>query len=317
MSNKVAFICPLYDMQNHFDLAYNLLKSKIDLNIEADLWFIFTDNEQKDKFSKLIKNLNQELKYLILPVTLDIYKSKVTIKKMFALKQLMKEYDFLAAIDSESLFIKSVDFAIIFNEIWENQSNLNSNISIDGIHILRNCYKAIGLYEDKILRKEFGNYKYNFWFNEIPIYKCDTLPDFFQWISNFSIEKWGNEWCCFEYYLYVAFLLKEKKFHLRKYKYYSPGGIMEYIGHFSRKKQLKIMEKFQTHWTSNTNVLNDSIYMLFHLDRNKHSGYSNNLFSFKGKILSLYRYLVVVLFDFYLPKWLVNRLRKIKLVLKK
>ena len=28
--NRVAFACPLYDMKNHFELAFNLYKSKID-----------------------------------------------------------------------------------------------------------------------------------------------------------------------------------------------------------------------------------------------------------------------------------------------
>lgn len=305
MKNKVAFICPLYDMKNHFDLAYNLFKSKVEFNIAADLWFVFTNKEHKDKFSIRVESLNQELKYLILPVALDKYKSKITVKKMFALEQLMAEYDYLAAIDSESLFIRSVDYNTVFDEIWKNQSGLNSNISTDGFHILHRCYEAIGLLEDKTLKQEFENYKYNFWFNEIPVYKCDTLPDFFRWMSNFPIEKWGNEWCCFEYYLYVAFLLKEKNFHLRRYKYYSFYGIMEDMTLFSRKKQLEIISKFQTHWTSNKEVLNDGICMLFHLDRSG-GGYGSLSALLKRKIIFLLKYWVLVL-NIYPPECQVNQ----------
>ena len=37
--NIVAFACPLYDMKNHFDLALNLYRSKIENNIDND-WTI-------------------------------------------------------------------------------------------------------------------------------------------------------------------------------------------------------------------------------------------------------------------------------------
>ena len=52
---KVAFICPIYDMKNHFDLAYNLYKSKIDLMIEDDFYFVFSNEEQKEKLTNRIK----------------------------------------------------------------------------------------------------------------------------------------------------------------------------------------------------------------------------------------------------------------------
>ena len=51
---RAAFLCPLYDKDNHFELAANLLKSKIDLGITEDLYFIFSNREQQDKFSNLI-----------------------------------------------------------------------------------------------------------------------------------------------------------------------------------------------------------------------------------------------------------------------
>lgn len=49
--NKVAFICPLYDMKNHFDLAFNLYKSKHDLHIDEEIYFVFSDEAQKTNFA--------------------------------------------------------------------------------------------------------------------------------------------------------------------------------------------------------------------------------------------------------------------------
>lgn len=51
---KVAFICPLYDKENHFDLAFNLYKSKHDLHIKEEIYFIFSDEVQKEKFRSRI-----------------------------------------------------------------------------------------------------------------------------------------------------------------------------------------------------------------------------------------------------------------------
>lgn len=46
MDKKVVFICPIYDMKNHFELGYNLLQSKVQLGIQEDICFIFSNKEQ-------------------------------------------------------------------------------------------------------------------------------------------------------------------------------------------------------------------------------------------------------------------------------
>lgn len=57
MNDKIRrdFLCPLFDMKNHFDLALNLYKSKIEYNIDSDIIFIFSNQEQKDKFALRVK----------------------------------------------------------------------------------------------------------------------------------------------------------------------------------------------------------------------------------------------------------------------
>ena len=90
MSN-VAFACPIYDMKNHFELAFNLYKSKIENNIENDFYFIFSNVEQKNKFEKIIKSEfpDNDFKYLITNDEINEYKAKAVAKKFFALKSLM------------------------------------------------------------------------------------------------------------------------------------------------------------------------------------------------------------------------------------
>lgn len=306
MQNKIAFICPLYDMKNHFELAFTLYKSKKELSVAADLWFVFSNQEQFDKFDNLIfSSLYEHVRGLVLPDNLQSYKSKVVIKKMYALKQLMHNYSYIALVDSETKFLQNVDYSELFKFIWENRLTLNSNISPDGFFILRKCFRTMGLWDNQKLRNEFENYKYNFWFNEIQVYKCDLLPDFFTWLKQFKIESWGNEWLCFEYYIFAAYLIICKEYHINKFPYVSMGGIMEYIAYFSEYKQRKIMDDFQTHWTSNPKVTNDRICLLFHLDRSvEELNYSYANFSLlKMKKMELKR-LLLVIYDFYTPQFL-------------
>ena len=276
MNNKVAFICPLYDMRNHFDLAFNLFKSKHDLGIKEEIYYIFSNEEQKEKFRKRIFDaFNEEIDFLILPPKELPYKSKVVVKKFFALRSLMNQYEYLSLIDSESLFVKKVDYSKLFEEIWNDGTCLNCNISPDGFFILRQCFRTMSkeLYYNKILRKEFENYKYNFWFNEIPVYKCDTLPKFFNWLDTFDAEGYKNEWNCFEYYIYAAYLILFEGKHLRKFpEILSNGGVMEYLFERPIEEQRKILDTIGTHWSSNDKVTNDKTCMLFHLDRTEGEG---------------------------------------------
>ena len=288
---KVAFICPIYDMKNHFDLAYNLYKSKIDLMIEDDFYFVFSNEEQKEKLTNRIKNdLGVTISSIVLDQNLVDLKSKVVVKKMYALRCLMGKYEYLSIIDSESLFYKKTDFYKLFKEIWNSKNCLVSNFSLDGFQIISKCFKTLGIYDNKKHKKAFSYYRYNFWFNEIPVYKCDTLPGFFDWLDTFDINGWGNEWLCFEYYIYAAYLILEYDFKLKKTQYSSMGGIMEYLYNYPEEQQRKIIDTLGTHWSSNAKITNDNTYLLFHLDRDAETkGYSNHI-SIKAK---MYMYLMM------------------------
>ena len=97
-------------MKNHFELAFNFYKSKIENEIENDFYFIFSNIEQKDKFEKMIKSEfpNNNFKYLITTDEINRYQAKAVTKKFFALKSLMYKYKYIILTDCESLFIKKM-----------------------------------------------------------------------------------------------------------------------------------------------------------------------------------------------------------------
>lgn len=271
---STAFICPLYDMQNHFDLAVNLYKSKIEYQIDADFIFIFSNEEQKDKFALRLKTeLNVEkMLYSVIPDKFNIYSAKAVTKKLYGLHEYMDQYDYIILIDCESIFIRSFDVDALAKEIWDSRNMLASNVSSNGFFIMRKCYKAMGLYYNRKLRKALGTFKYNFWFNELQVYKCSYLPGFFKWLQEFDVEKICNTWHCFEYYVFYAYLCLVHDMQIKKYHFLSLGGINEYMFAFSPKRQNRILKKMDLHWTSSREALSDNIVMRFHLDRDKQKG---------------------------------------------
>lgn len=267
---KVAFICPLYDMKNHFDYAFNLLKSKNDLGIEEDLYFIFSNEEQYVKFDRQVYNLLKcHIKYLIIDAELLDLKAKVIIKKFFGLRKLMGFYEYISIIDCECLFFKNGDYTKLFEKIWQKRTAFITNFSLLGFFSLRTCLRTLDLYDNKKLQKVFKHCRYNFWFNDIPVYKCDILPDFFMWLDKFDIKKWGNEWQCYEYYIFAAYLILKKNYQLEYTSYYASMGVVEYLIAFPEKKQREILDVLGTHWSSIPHVTNENTYLLFHLDRTK------------------------------------------------
>ena len=146
MSN-VAFACPLYDMKNHFELAFNLYKSKVENEIQNDFYFIFSNEEQKDKFEKIIKAEfpNNDLKYIVIPNEINRYKAKAVSKKFYALEKLMYKYKYIILTDCESLFIKKCNFDNLAEEIWNNKTILNANRSPNVYFTMSKCYKIMNI----------------------------------------------------------------------------------------------------------------------------------------------------------------------------
>ena len=257
-------------MKNHFDLAINLYRSKIEYEIQSDLIFIFSNEEQRDKFALRVKNELgiDDILYKVMPEELTVYKAKAVTKKLYGLKEYMNQYDYIILTDCEAAFVRNFDVDVVAKEIWDSRNMLASNISLNGFMLKRKCYKQMGLYYNKKLRKALGGFVYSFWFNELQVYKCSYLPGFFDWLKSFDKDIIFNTWECFEYYMFYAYLCLVHDMHIKKYHYFSAsGGLNEDLYQFSIRTQEKIIRSMQLHWTTSREIKSDNICMLFHLDR--------------------------------------------------
>lgn len=146
----------------------------------------------------------------------------------------------------------------------------------------------MGIYDHPRLRQVTEDYLYNIWFNEIQVYEAETLKEFFVWLKQFPVENIYNEWSCFEYYVFAAFLIIEKGWQLKKVPLKSFGGINEYLVAYPPSEKLAILQALGTHWTGDLEAVNENTVMAFHLDRKENwRSYAND--SLRTKISCVLR----------------------------
>ena len=113
---KVAFLLPIYPP--HFKYAQNAIKTwqKTQLDNQTDIWFIFTNEEEKEQFIEWENSI-------ILPNALRVFDNKgiINIKKLYGLKQLQDKYEYVIVLDSETEFIKNVNVLDVCKDYFERK----------------------------------------------------------------------------------------------------------------------------------------------------------------------------------------------------
>lgn len=190
----------------HYEFALNFMKSFSEYNYgeQADLYFIFTSFEERDGFVKCNS--------IVLPKKLRIMKNKgiINIKKFYALMQLKDKYEYIIVIDDESQLISNVDLLGLCENFFRNKilyGNMVENAIWDFKTIVPNSCSA---FFDKTSRSKLSCPLY-LWFNQIPIYKSATLPDFFQ-MTNMGGNLSKLTYNDFDYYIYMFYLILKHGF---------------------------------------------------------------------------------------------------------
>lgn len=148
----------------HFHWAKKLLDSAGELE---NIGLIFSTKEDASNFSHPFPYRS----IIVDPIPDDRKFAYIHNKKLNAVKQLQKEYDFISVIDAEAIFIKPT--TPYLGDIW-NRNCFLGNHSVDGARITSKIAKLCGYNNDDDLY---------IWFNEIPVYKTSLLSGFFEWLS--------------------------------------------------------------------------------------------------------------------------------------
>lgn len=279
MINKCAFVIPLHP--KHFDYGYYIFYYLLNKNV--DLYFVFTDNNEKDDFLQKIKNENSdnnEVKYLILTdfTELEVVKrtnSFVSIKKWFALSILYKKYDYISCIDSEIKFLgENTDFYNIMKTIVDNKiicgGKLNKNSDFE-INIVRDSLIKL---TDEIFHEPLKQISHDYliytWWCNLPVYDCKISEQFLEWIhfSNNSLERFC--WNIFDDMTYNFFCILCHNYQFKIIKNCSHS--LE----FSNSTLVEHVDKniCKLYWVNNNAYKQNKIYyetnnfqIVFHLDR--------------------------------------------------
>lgn len=215
--NKCAFCIPLHP--KHFTYGYEIAE-ELD-GTDADLYFIFTDNEEKESF---YENLKFKCKYLILNDFVNISrlnknKSWVSVKKLYALHKLYKKYEYISCIDSEVMFINKKFYKTmkhVANTHIICGGDVSDSSNTDYQKILKESLTNIVPYKDRAKLKQISkNYNIYTWWSNLPVYDCSKASTFLDWIqfnnSNF-IDK--MTWYVFDDMVYNYFVILKYNFKL-------------------------------------------------------------------------------------------------------
>ena len=216
--NKCAFCIPLHP--KHFHYGYEIADTL--KGSDADLYFIFSDNAEKELFYKDV--YDDHFNYLILSDFVDINRleenrSWVSVKKLYALSKLYKKYEYISCIDSEVMFINKSFYktmkAVVDTKIicgGDTSDSANKDFAKITKQSLTNIVPD---YDRADLKTISQNYKIYTWWSNLPVYDCDKTNDFLHWIgfnNTDFIDK--MTWYVFDDMVYNYFLVLKYNYKL-------------------------------------------------------------------------------------------------------
>jgi hypothetical protein len=221
MNPKAAFLVPVHPP--HFKFARDLLASfqKCELDSQSDVWFVFTNEEEQDKFGDYQNAV-------VLPPELRVFDNGgiINIKKFYGLRQIQNKYEYIIVLDAESLFIRNAGVHTVCEEYFTSKILLGSEVLPEGIQRtegIKNSCRRFFIGQPGF--EKLNNPLY-LWFNQPCIYKTSTLPDFWEKIDYDNNIK-NLVWLDFDYYVYMFYLMLFQEFQIENMEIASNYGICE------------------------------------------------------------------------------------------
>ena len=223
-TNKIAFIIPIYPP--HYNYGNALLKSFYanSLEAQADLWFVFTNEEEANKYGTYENKI-------ILPEELRIFDNRgiINIKKFYGLKTLQNKYDYYIILDSEIEFIKNIDLYSLCEQIYKDKKLYGNTVwNFEHLGMERIRQKCRAYFTSCSNFKNITNEEKDLylWFSNLPVYKNDYLQEFFD-VIDYKKNIYKLTLLDFEHYIYMYYLVLYKNFKIIDLKMHSYIGAGE------------------------------------------------------------------------------------------
>jgi hypothetical protein len=197
----VAFLVPVYPP--HYHSARNLIDSFIKNNLhkQAQLYLVFTNFKEKSQFGDF------EFSLTLPPESFAQNKRQglVNIKKLWAIKQIYRQYDYIIVMDADSLFIKNVNISSLCKDYFDAKVLYGNRIS-KGYNQLDKIKEPCKRFYSFHPEREKLDSELYLWFNNLCIYNTKHIDDFFEVINYDENIKYMG-WADFEYYIYMYYLI--------------------------------------------------------------------------------------------------------------
>lgn len=271
---KSIFIVPTHPP--HFHFANELIESFESHNLNSDLMFVFSNEEEKDLFSnKKYKSVVLDKKYS----HIDFKKGIIHLKKFYGLTESIKmNYDYASVIDSECRFIKSIDTHKCMKNFCEEKTVCATPVNNPFITRLTvSPFKFFNEEEKQKLIEITNSGISYFWFNNIPIYDLEITKKFFEFLS---LDRYISISTDFDFdyvtYMYYALLYHNYNIKMLPENLCISGNdgssIIEFIGFHNRfvdiNTEQEIVNFIKPYWMcKGTKVSHDNVFLQFHRDR--------------------------------------------------
>jgi hypothetical protein len=202
--HNVTFIIP--SIPEHYHYVYEFIEP---IYKTIDIHIVFSGIEHYDIFRE-----KDKIKPIIMTESYD-RDSIITFKKFYGLKYLINScYDYFIVCDSESSIVLenfvSSNVNNKINDIFKNKivygEKTDNGMLIDIMNISNNIFSKE---HQEILKKETDNYTLYIWWSNLPVYKKEHLPDFFDKVNYDNIN-----WNHFDYILYQYYLVLYHNFKI-------------------------------------------------------------------------------------------------------
>jgi len=266
--NKCAIVIPLHP--KHFDYGYYIANELY--TAKVDLYFVFTDTNDKDNF---ISKLTNPVNFLILSDFLDIIVLEkncayVSVKKLYALSVLYTKYDYISCIDSEIKFLNTNNFydamaSIVNSKIICGGKMVNErHIVVDSLLRLTDTKYHTRLEE---LSESFTLYT---WWSNLPVYDCKLAKEFLEWIDFNNTNTDRFSYWTFDDMTYNFFCILFHSYEFKRINNcnhsleFADSDLVEYTD----KELCKLYWVNNKAYKQNTSYYeNNDFKIVFHLDR--------------------------------------------------
>lgn len=204
-----CFLAPIH--RPKFEYGIQLIRSYNEHFDDDHIFLVFSSIDEQVEFARI----SHGLQYQSVVCDQHIGNSPTTQKKFFGLQHIYSttSFEYVAAIDVDTLFFKNVDYSELFNSYYQRGILYGNDYDFSPRPMIESPFKFFNLYDQGRLHELTNRRTTYFWFNDIPVFKRNYFLDFIKY-SNYNNRISELSWFDFDFIVYAYYLLIRDAFKI-------------------------------------------------------------------------------------------------------